>query len=273
MEARHFRRFCEIAYQRAGITLKPGKEALVSARIGKRIRTLGIGGAGDYVRFLEADETGEELVEFLDAISTHYTRFFREPDHFEHLAEALRGWEAAGQKRFRIWCAASSSGEEPYTLAITLAEAFDDRPVDCRILASDISTKVLNRALQGIYGEDGLEPLSRAQRSRYFTRISSRRDPEILYQANPELKSYLVFRRLNLAHPPLPIRGPLDFVFCRNVMIYFDACVRQRLVSEIDRLVRPGGYLVVGHSETLTGIQSSFRVVSPSIYQKPANGG
>jgi chemotaxis protein methyltransferase CheR len=272
MNHRVFQRFCDLAYEKAGIALKTGKETLVSARIGKRLRVLGLSDPEEYLRYLEEDESKEEIVAFLDAISTNFTSFMREPDHFGHLASFYKSSLLAGQRRFRMWSAASSTGEEPYTIALTLAETSRDIGMtpDVRLLATDISTRVLSVASEGVYDEERIAPLSKTQRSTYFDRLDggSGRGQRI-YRVRPVLREIITFKRLNLSTPPFPMSGPLDIVFCRNVMIYFDNRVRQALVAEIERLLRSGGVLFIGHSETLTGLATGLRVVKPSVYQKP----
>lgn len=269
MQASQFEKFCSIAYDKAGIKLNKGKEELVSARVAKRLRALNLDEIGEYLQLLENDATGEELIQFLDVISTNYTKFYREEDHFEMLTHYLKNWINEGHQRFRIWCAASSSGEEPYTLAMTLAEAVNGKNIDFRILATDISTKVLDQAQKGIYDAAKLEPVKKAYRTKYFTRLGKRSDSNCLFEAKPELKNKIAFKRLNLTEIPFPMSGPMDAIFCRNVMIYFDNKGRQTLISEIERLLRPGGLLVIGHTETLSAIRHDFECIKPSVYQKP----
>jgi chemotaxis protein methyltransferase CheR len=265
-----FQRFSALAYQKAGIHLKPGKEALVSARVGKRLRALDLASESEYVTYLEQEESGEELVQFLDVISTNFTSFFREPDHFDVLREVVERRLAAGQTQLRLWSAASSSGEEPYSIAIALRDQLENKGGDFRILATDISTRVLAQARDGVYPGARLAPLSKAQLTRHFRRLRDHADPELeRYEVLDQLKERITFARLNLSAPPFPMKGPLDMVFCRNVLIYFDRRVRQGLISEIERLLRPGGTLVIGHTETLTGIQSRFRMLRPSVFALP----
>ncbi len=266
MNARTFEKFREVVYARSGISLGPQKAALVSARVGKRMRALRLENHEDYLDYLLHDETGNELVQFLDAISTNVTSFFREPKHFEFLAETLRKWHAKGQKRFRIWSAASSTGEEPYSIAMTVLEALGSRGMDVRVLATDISTRVLESCLCGEYEAGKLDTVPETYRSRYFEVL--RDGSATRFRVREMLKNLVVFRRLNLSEPPFPMRGPLDVVFCRNVMIYFDNCVRGRLLDEVYRLLKPGGYLMVGHAESLTGMMSEFRTIQPSVYVK-----
>lgn len=260
-----FERFVDLIYQRAGIKLGPHKRALVSSRLGKRMRTLGVADYQQYFDIVQQDATESELVALLDAISTNVTHFYREERHFDVLADLLRKWEQQGQKRFRLWCAAASTGEEPYTLAITLSENL--RQVnDTKILATDISTKVLDTARRGLYDQQKVSKIPPQMRSKYFSAV--RQNGGTAYEVAPRLKNMITFARLNLAEPPFPMRGPLDVVFCRNVMIYFDNPVRKRLLDEMYRLLKPGGYLMVGHAESLSGLLSEFKSVAPSIYIK-----
>jgi chemotaxis protein methyltransferase CheR len=264
MQAEVFRRFCEYALKEAGISLGPQKEALVAARVGKRMHALGLPDEAAYLAYLESEETGQELVRFLDVISTNHTAFFREPDHFEFLRSLVSNWYREGQRTLRIWSAASSTGEEPYTIAMTVRSAVTAQDLDLKILATDISTRVLAAAEAGIYPPERIESVASPLRKRFFAPMA---DGSGRYQVRPELRRDLVFRRLNLSQPPFPMRGPLDVVFCRNVLIYFDQKVRHRLISAIEGLLKPGGWLFIGHSETLAGISSGFRALRPSVFQ------
>ena len=272
MEAALFQRFTDIAYRAAGMRLRDGKESLVESRVSRRLRALDLPTPEAYLSFLERDRSGDELVHFLDVISTNFTSFLREPPHFELLARALRTGAARGRKSFSIWSAASSSGEEPYTIVITALEALGE-DADVRVLATDISTQILARARAAVYPGRAIDPLGDTRRGRFFRRHGERRDdPDCLWQVREEVRAHVTFARLNLATPPFPMRGPFDVVFCRNVMIYFDDAVRQRLVADIERLLRPGGLLFTGHSETLSHIDSGMVLVRPSIYRKPGDG-
>jgi chemotaxis protein methyltransferase CheR len=266
-----FQAFRDIAYQQAGISLRDGKEALVSARLAKRVRDLGLGGEAEYLDVLRKDASGDEMVRFLDAISTNFTSFFREKPHFDQLAEEARAHVAAGGRRFRVWCAASSSGEEPYSIALTLDQIFHGTDVDYKVLATDISTRVLDQARRGHYSERQIDPVPRELRARYFQRLSEQGSgEEARYEVSAALRGRILFKRLNLATPPFPMQGPLDVVMCRNVMIYFDQAVRQRLIAEVERLLAPGGLLMIGHSETLNGITTGLRGIRPTTYRKAA---
>jgi chemotaxis protein methyltransferase CheR len=262
MDTSTFHRLCSIAYEKAGITLGSSKEALVAARVGKRLRALGLTTEKEYLARLEDDETGEETVEFLDVISTNHTAFFREPDHFELLRTLVSDWHREGATRLRIWSAASSTGEEPYSIAFTLSDLPEAGEMDWRILATDISTRVLKRAEAARFSAEKVASIEAGARRRYFER--SPKSDEVVVR--PDLRARIAFRRLNLAVPPYPMRGPFDIIFCRNVMIYFDQVVRQRLISAMERLLRPGGYLLIGHSEALSGIQLGLRMLWPSVF-------
>jgi chemotaxis protein methyltransferase CheR len=267
MDERVFDRFREIVYEQAGIALGPQKEALVQARVGKRMRALAITSFDDYLDVLEGDETGGELTLFLDAICTNVTHFFREPQHFEFVAREMVRWLEQGQRRFRFWSAACSTGEEPFSLAMTLLEtARGYEGVDIRILATDLSTKVLDVCLDAVYSPERLRTVPDALRDRWFDRVTVSGRPA--YRASAALRDMVVFRRLNLATPPFPMQGPLDVVLCRNAMIYFDNPVRLRLLQEIHRVLKHDGHLIVGNAESLTGIISGFKYVSPAVYAR-----
>ena len=263
MERSTYEKFRKLVYDQSGICLGANKEALVSARIGKRMRALGLSDHGQYLRFVVEDNTGEELIKLIDAISTNVTSFFRESVHFDFLQEVFSGWLEEGQHRFRFWSAASSTGEEPYSMAMTLREAMNGHKADVRILATDISTRALEQCHRATYRADKLNTVPKPLLHKYFNRTQ---DGD--FRVAQSLKDMLLFRRMNLMTPPFPMRGPLDVVFCRNVMIYFDNPVRRKLLTEIYRLLKPGGYLMVGHTETLVGIDSTFTSVRPAIYVK-----
>ncbi len=273
MEPQLFQRFAALAYEKAGISIKPGKEALVSARVAKRLRALSLPDAETYLRHLEEDRSGEELMRFLDVISTHFTSFFREPDHFQLLEAELTHRVEAGQRRLRIWSAASSTGEEPYTIAMTALGVKGAEALDLKILATDIAADTLRQAAEGCYSAARMEPVPQALRARWFTRKRDPHEPTAeMWEAKPELKSRVSFRRLNLAEPPFPMAGPFDVVFCRNVLIYFDQPTRQRLISAIEGLLRPGGLFCIGHTETLSGIRCGFKMQRPSVFRLPGEG-
>lgn len=266
MDRRVFNQLRTIIYQTSGIALSEKKENLVAARIGKRMRALGIHTHKDYLETVKSNETGEEITEMLDAISTNVTSFFREPTHFQFVETVFKKWLDQGQKIFRFWSAASSTGEEPYTLAMVIREAMVDHKVDLKILGTDISTKVLQACRKGVYKAEKMNTVPSVLKDRYAD--CQMIDGVYSYVIKPEIKQLVSFCRLNLSKPPFPMSGPFDIVFCRNVMIYFDDEVRKRLLDEIYRLIKPGGYLLVGHAESLTGMLSGFKAVKPSVYTK-----
>lgn len=252
----------KMVHEQSGIFLKGDKRNLVASRLTKRIRQLGLLSYRPYLELLRSDASGSELTILLDAISTNVTSFFREPDHFDAVRAAYSEWRSAGQRRFRFWCAASSSGEEPYSLAITLKDV-GTSGADVKILATDISTRILSKAMEGCYGAKVVEPVPAMLRGKYFEMRSGE------YAVTQEIRSMVMFRHANLSQLPTPVKGPLDMVFCRNVMIYFEDTLRRALVQEFSRVLRPGGYLLVGHSESLVGMQADFQAVRPSVYRKP----
>lgn len=266
MNKKTFDKFKDLVYEKSGITLGPQKVALVTARVSKRMRALDIVDHDEYLQYVMRDQTANELIHLLDSISTNVTSFYREPAHYDLLAKLIEQWKIAEKPRFRIWCAASSTGEEPYCLAITALEALGRPHPDFRILATDISTRVLEQAVRGQYSNAKMEPVPVALRQKYFTKVGS--GDNAMYTARDELKRIISFNRLNLAAPPFPMKGPMDVVFCRNVMIYFDTAVRTRLLQEIHRLLKPGGYLMIGHSESLAGINVPMKAVQPAVYQR-----
>jgi len=260
-----FKKLCAIIYDNVGIVLNDSKKALVSARVHKRMTALDIDYFRDYHNYLVNDSSVDEMVELLDVISTNVTHFFRESEHFSMLRTATAEWLAQGQKKFRFWSAACSTGQEPYAMAMTLLDIKGLNTADLKILATDISTQVLAHSKEGVYSEANMKTVSPKLRSLYFNRFQN---GATNYEIKTPLKNLITFKRLNLAKPPFPMKGPLDFVFCCNVMIYFDNTVRTRLVNEIYRLLKPGGYLIVGNAESLAGLKTDFQTVKPSVYIK-----
>jgi chemotaxis protein methyltransferase CheR len=270
MHAELFQRFSRLAYAKAGISLKPGKEALVTARVTKRLRALRLEDASAYLRYLEEEDQGEELLRFLDVISTHFTSFFREEDHFRELREALAGWVNEGRQRIRLWSAACSTGEEPWSMAMVAASVPGLDRVDWKILATDIAADTLAQAATGRYAADRVAPVPAHLAKRFLVP----QEPGPGEQAGgfavaQPLRSRVTFRRLNLTQPPFPMGGPFDAVFCRNVFIYFDQPTRQRVVESIEALLRPGGLFFLGHTETLNSIHTALRMTRPSVFRLP----
>ena len=267
MDRETFCAFQGLVYELCGISLNDSKEAMVSSRIGKRMRVLGLDTPRQYLEQLRGSEGVEEITHFLDAISTNVTSFFREPDHFAYLSDQIEDWIRQGSSRLRVWSAAASTGEEPYTIAMTIAAVAGGRMRDWRILATDISTRALGHAARGQYSAQRVAGVPRPLLHQYF--VCSHEPSGALYTVKESLKKHILFRRLNLSKLPFPMRGQLDVIFCRNVMIYFDTQTRTRLVEEFYRLLRPGGLLLTGHAESLAGVKASFEYLKPAYYRKP----
>lgn len=260
----------DMVYKHCGINLHEGKRELVQARIAKMLRLGNFRSASDYMEHVRADASGERFAELIDALSTNLTSFFRENNHFEFLSgtflpDLLARKRKQGCGRIRAWSAGCSSGEEPYTIAMTLLEAVPDAASwDIRILATDISRRVLRTAMAGVYDKTRVESVPPGIRNRYFTATDDRHK----VQAAACLRDRIRFNYLNLQEN-WPFSGPFDFIFCRNVMIYFDKPTQERLVNRFFGCLESGGLLFTGHSESLTGVNHRFRYVRPTIYARP----
>ena len=264
MDQRTFQKFQEIVFEHSGIQLNDSKKAMVNSRISKRMRVLGIGEQKDYLSYLTNDSSGDEIVKFLDVISTNVTSFFRESEHFKFIRELITAYVSNNCRKIRIWSAGSSTGEEPYSIAMTALDAARSFTCDIKILATDISTQALSKARAGQYESSAMKNVPPQYKENYFSCYTS--EGKKYYRVKDVLRDMVVFRRLNLSRPPFPMKGLLDFIFCRNVMIYFDNTIKAHLVSEMQRLLKPGGYLFTGHAESLTSIESDFCCLRPSIY-------
>lgn len=245
-----FRRIQLLLKQRSGIDVGPGKRMLVYGRLARRLRALNLSSFNEYLALVD-DVSSEEARHFLNACTTNVTELFREPHHFEMLTsralpEALR---RSRERKIRIWSAGCSTGEEPYSIAISLQEAGLVNGYDVKVLATDIDSDVLAHAERGVYNADKVSKLKPAQR-RYFQRGVAEKSN--MARVRPDLKSLIRFRQLNLMGE-WPMSGRFDVIFCRNVVIYFDTPTRERLVRRFASLLHPGGYLFMGHSESLTG--------------------
>ncbi len=270
MTPRELATFQRILHEKSGIVLKDNKRALVESRVSQRLQSLGLASFGEYLTRLEQDTGGEELVLLIDVISTNITQFFRESDHFDLMAGVVAQWAEAGVKRMRFWSAACSTGEEPYTMAMTLFPLVARYGLDLKILATDISTRVLAHAERGWYDPARLSGVPDDLQQKFFTRRQS--DGQEVAVVSERLKNLIMFRRLNFTVFPYPINGIFDMILCRNAMIYFDRGLRGRMVPEFARLIRPGGYLLIGHAETLIGIEGGLRSLKPSVYQRLNDG-
>ena len=268
MEKAVFDELSRIIYEKSGISLSDRKMALVSSRLSKRLRVTGLKTYEEYLEYLKSKEADDEIADFLDVISTNVTNFFREASHFDQMLDAMNDWYNRGQRKFRLWSAACSSGEEPYTIAMMLLENMPCHKLDIKILATDISTRVLNIAQKGVYEESRVTDIPPDFLKKYFTPVDGGK--EKAYAVSGELKKMLIFRRLNLSEHPFPLTEIFDIIFCRNVMIYFDRAVKDKLVEDFSRLLRPDGYLMTGHSESLSCINHGFSMLSSAVYQKAA---
>ncbi len=266
-----FQQLREFIYAHTGIALSDHKRALVYARLGRRLRHHGLESFADYYELLtERDVDGHELVEMINCITTNKTDFFREPHHFKFLSDRVfpdihaRG--VGGGRRIRLWSAGTATGEEAYTLAITVREAFPlTEAWDIRILATDIDTRVLAHAERGEYTDEQAERIPQLLLQRYFFHGEGPNAGHV--QVKPRLKEIVRFRRLNLMDDPWPMQGLFDVIFCRNVIIYFDRNTQRRLIERFTRMLRPGGYLMLGHSESLVDGGGALRHMSQSVYQ------
>lgn len=265
--------FRRMVYAHSGINLGDQKMQLVRARLGKRVRSGGFKSFREYYRHVENDPSGQELCSLLDAISTNTTHLFREIRHFKLLADILtkiledRKWRSE-HKTIRIWSAACSSGEEPHSIAMVAHHALQGHPtIALKILATDISLQMLSRAQLGIYDTHRVGTVPAEFRQRYLKKIQGE-DGHPCLQLVPELRRLISFSRFNLMTPTFPFRHGFDVIFCRNVMIYFDRTTQQTLVNKLAQQLRPGGYLMIGHSESLNNLAHPLSYVEPTVYRK-----
>lgn len=264
----------DIVYQHSRINLGADKHELVSARLGKRLRATGKATISDYCELLRTPAGADELGNLIDVISTNHTYFFREEGHFAALREIIlpdlvRRRNAESWSSLRIWSAASSSGEEPYSIAIAVEEYFNAHPPAWprQIEATDISTRILAKAEAAIYPAETIARIEPALVKAYFQ--TGYGEQTGYFRLKPLIRQTVKFRRLNLLEGTPPFNEPFQIIFCRNVMIYFDRETQEELVNRLKARLVPGGYLLVGHSESLTGINHGLRLVRPATYQKP----
>jgi chemotaxis protein methyltransferase CheR len=262
---------CQLIYERSRIHLGPDKRVLVASRLAKRLRQLGLKNYSEYCDLMRSPAGTEELQFLIDRISTNHTHFFREVKHFEFISEAIiPAWQKVKSRSepFRIWSAASSTGEEPYSLAIHLAEHF--APAEAgrwQIAGTDISTRVLEVAKQGIYEAEKLTNVSPGVVRRHFQKGEKKWAD--YFRVKDELRRHVHFHHLNLLAGAYPFAWKFDLILCRNVMIYFDRPTQETLVQQLASHLVPGGFLLVGHSESLSGVRHALKLVRPAIYLKP----
>ncbi len=273
LSEKEYRLLADFIYEKSGIDLGDSKQQLVKTRLQKRIRKLGLESFKEYYDYVIKQKSGDELTELLDAISTNYTFFFRERDHFDFLSkkgidQIIQKKQKNGSRKLRVWCAAASTGEEPYTILITLMEKIKNLGGwDFKMLATDISTKVLKKCQVGVYQKKQLEELSPLLRDKYFDAVVE--DNEKKYMIKEEVKSLISFRRFNLITSKFPFKGKFDIIFCRNVMIYFDRPTQESLNLKMLNAMEPQGFYFIAHSETLSGpAKSLVKPLGSAYFQK-----
>jgi chemotaxis protein methyltransferase CheR len=269
-----FRSLAKLAYEQAGIVLSDSKRNLVYGRLSRRLRALGMSSFRQYREYLANDGGRKEVVNFINSISTNLTKFFRESHHFDHLrtevavpfGQALRGMRG---RRLRIWSAGCSSGEEAYTIAVVLKREIPDiARHDVRILATDIDTNILAKAALGEYPQEALEAVPKGYRG-FFQSMDGGDGEGPTVTVSDDIRSLITFRQLNLIGP-WPFSGLFDVIFCRNVMIYFDGPTKEKLIGRFTAQIKPGGWLCIGHSESIHGSHPGLKLFGRTIYGRAA---
>ena len=257
-----FDRVRKLIYGHAGISLSSAKQDMVYSRLARRLRETRLKSFGEYLDLLERGDK-YEWEKFVNSLTTNLTSFFREPHHFPILAEHLK--KLQGRSPIRIWCSAASTGEEPYSIAMTVVETFGSFSSPVSIVASDLDTNVLDTAAKGVYASDRVDKLSSERLARFFTRGTGAQDGT--YTVKPELRRMISFQRLNLLEPNWAIRGPIDALFCRNVMIYFDKPTQYKILARFAPLLSDHGLLFAGHSESFLHAADVFRSLGKTVYE------
>ena len=257
-----FERVRKMIYEHAGIALSPAKQDMVYSRLARRLRETRLKSFGEYLALLERGDKGE-WEKFVNSLTTNLTSFYREPHHFPMLAEHLK--KLQGRSPIKIWCSAASTGEEPYSIAMTVVEAFNSFNTPVAIVASDLDTNVLATAAKGVYANDRVDKISPERLSRFFIRGVGAQDG--MFTVKPELRRMITFQRLNLLEPNWSLRGPFDAIFCRNVMIYFDKPTQYKILSRFAPLMSEQGLLFAGHSESFLHAADLFRSLGKTVYE------
>ena len=256
-----FERVRSLIYQRAGISLSDSKQEMVYSRLARRLRAIGMNSFTTYLNELEAEKNSDEWELFINALTTNLTSFFREEHHFPILAEHAK----LKKMPIRVWCSASSTGEEPYSIAITLCEVFGTLSPNVEIIATDIDTNVLNIASKGVYSIDKLEKVSPEKIPRYF--LKGKGSNEGLVSVRPEIRKLITFQQLNLLEENWSLDGAFDVIFCRNVMIYFDKATQSKILKRFTPLMKNDGLLFAGHSENFLYVTNDFKLRGKTVYQ------
>lgn len=266
---RDFERLARFIYGYSGIKMPPTKATMLEGRLRRRLRACGFSGFAAYCAYLfEEDGLDAEAIYLIDAVTTNKTDFYREPNHFRYmLDEALPRYAGDGVNRLRIWSSACSTGAEPYTIAMVMEEfvAAGNR-MDYKILATDLSTEVLETARMGVYPRDMVAPVPPAQRARHVMQPRDRNSSEI--RIHPRLRARVAFARLNLMDDRYPVGEPMHMIFCRNVLIYFDKPTQAKVLSRLCDCLVPGGYLFIGHSESAAGMNLPVAQVANTVFRK-----
>jgi chemotaxis protein methyltransferase CheR len=273
---REFSRYRKLIYGKAGICLSPTKKAFLEARLTRRVRELGMDSFHAYYQYVTQDQNGNELEQLLDRISTNETHFFREPRQFEFLEQQIfPDWQAQGDsglrpRRIRVWSAGCSTGEEPYSLAMILLDHFPrGSGWEIEIIATDLSSRALKSAGKAVWAIAKAKEIRQSYLKRFMLKGTG--SQQAYMKAGAEIQAIIRFQQLNLNDDHYSIPGPFDLIFCRNVLIYFDAASRARVVHRLVNCLVPGGFLLVGHAESLNGVSDCIRHVRPTIYvQGPA---
>jgi len=270
LQPREFRTISELVQTRCGIKMPPTKKTMLESRLMKRLRALGMESFKCYCEYLHSPEgMSEELVHMIDAVTTNKTDFFREPDHFHFLlGRVLPEMRAHGHRReLGVWSAGCSTGEEPYSLAMALGEYEVRNPgTGFSILGTDVSTSVLEKASAGVYDMERTAPIPAELLKKYF--LKSKDPGKGLVIVTPALRSKVRFRRVNFMEDEFGFRDSFDVIFCRNVLIYFDKRTQEAIINRLCRRLRPGGYMFIGHSETLNGLDTPLSLVASTVYRK-----
>ena len=266
MSEADFKEISDLAYKYTGIVLGPHKKDMVYGRLARRLRDVRLDSVSDYLPMIQ-NERSEEVSRFINAITTNLTSFFRENHHFEFLGDKVckeLKQTNANSKRIRVWSAGCSSGEEPYSIAMTIRDHFDLNGWDCKILATDLDSKVLDKGQQGVYSVERIESVPVESKRKWF--MFDRNHPDIV-KVKPGLQEIIRFKRLNLLER-WPMSGPFDVIFCRNVVIYFNEETQAVLFNKYADMLKDGGYLIIGHSESLNRVCTGFKPIGKTIYQK-----
>jgi chemotaxis protein methyltransferase CheR len=267
MTEAEYQKLAQLIYSVSGISLKESKQALLTSRLAGVLAQSGRKTFTEYYNSLIADTSGAAVAALVDRITTNHTYFMREPAHFNFFRDTVLPYlkSKVADRDLRVWSAACSTGEEPYALAMILDEFLDSEKSrwDCQVLATDLSEKVLKDASRGVYSPERIEPLPALWKQRYLTR-----HPDGNYEIADRIKKEVIYRRFNLIEPVYPFRKKFHVIFCRNVMIYFDADTRASIINKLYDMTEPGGYLFIGHSEAIDRSKSKYKYVLPAVYRR-----